>query len=328
MEALEKYTNIINQAIAEHFDTEKSILHRIGQESVIEGGKRIRGLLCLLACELGCGDHRPAIPVAVGYELYHAASLIQDDIIDNSDERRGQPSLLKKYGLNRALLISDFLLFELNNILAAHATLLSPQQLSEILAAFGECAQLATLGEYLDLEIGDNENSTLDDYIKMVEYKTGALISAATISGGIVGGASKEEIQILRTYAENHGIAYQIYDDLLDITGDPKKIGKPVFNDLAGGKKNLVIFHLLMCLDKAQDPRKANIQALVKQKGTSEEDKQYVRDLLAEFGSVEYARELADKYCSVAMEGVHKLQNEEVKQTLITLSEYLSTRYY
>ncbi len=328
MEAIERYTEVINQAIAQHFDTSASELHAISQASVIGGGKRIRGLLCLLACELGCGDYQRAIPVAVGYELYHAASLIQDDIIDNSDERRGQPSLFKQYGLSKALLISDFLLFELNNILATHAGAMSQEQLAKVLAAFGECAQLATLGEYLDLKIAEGEESGLDDYLKMVEYKTGALISAATISGGIIGGASDEEIQILRVYAESHGIAYQIYDDLLDITGDPKKLGKPVFNDLAGGKKNLVIFHLLMSLDKTNDPRKAQVLELVKQQGTSDADKAFIRGLLDEFGSVEYARDLAAHYCDLALAGVEKLGNQKIRESLVALSQYLATRYY
>ncbi len=327
MKEIQAYIDKPNAAISIYFDEQQSDLHCLAKEAVVNGGKRIRGLLCLLSCEAVSGSYSDAIAIAVGYEFYHAAALLQDDIIDCADYRRGELSAYKKYGVNITLLTSDFLLFELNQILAKSTKSIDNERLSLILAAFGKYAQLATLGEYLDIKLGNGESLELSDYIEMVTYKTGALLSAAAVTGAIIGHATPEEIEILTTYTDNHGIAYQIYDDILDITGTPEKIGKPTFNDLVGGKKNILILHLLSELATRKDERKSFIEGLINKKHISNEDKAQVLSLLNELNSIQYANNLANHYHNLGLEALARLKVSNAKDQLIKLSSYLSTRY-
>lgn len=322
------YIKEIDTAIINYFDPKESDLHLLAKNSVINGGKRIRGLLCLLSCELVSGSYSNAVLIAVGYEFYHAAALIQDDIIDNAEFRRGEPSIYKKHGLNTALLISDFLLFELNHILAQYSNYVDNYRVSLILSAFGKYAQQTTLGEYLDIQLGKKETINLSDYINMVSYKTGALLTASAVTGAIIGNATQKEINILREYSDNHGIAYQIHDDILDLTSNPDKIGKPIFKDIVGSKKNILIVHILLQLNKLKDKRKIVVENIISKKSINDSDKKYILDLIDEFSSVEYARNLADKYSDFALNALYKLEDTKPKRLLIELSSYLSTRYY
>ncbi len=325
---MDKYIKEIDVAIINHFNPDESDLHLLARNVVINGGKRIRGLLCLLSCELVSGSYSKAVLIAAGYEFYHAAALLQDDIIDNAEFRRGEASVHKKYGINTALLISDFLLFELHNILAKYSETNDKKKISLILNTFGKYAQQTALGEYLDIQLGKNENINLSDYITMVSYKTGALLVASAVTGAIVGDATKDEITILCGYSENHGIAYQIYDDILDVIGNPDTLGKPIFNDINGRKKNILIIHILLQLDKLNDKRKIIVENIIREKSTNDSDKNYILTLIDEFSSIDYANNLANKYSNIALDKLKKLEDSKPKHLLIELSSYLSTRYY
>jgi len=324
---IDNYIKEIDTAITNYFDPKQSDLHLLAQNAIVNGGKRIRGLLCLLSCELVSGSYSNAILIAAGYEFYHAAALIQDDIIDNAEFRRGESSTYKKHGVNTALLISDFLLFELHNILAQYSKNVDNYKVSLILSTFGKYAQQTTLGEYLDIQLGKKENLNLSDYITMVSYKTGALLTASAVTGAIIGSATQIELNIIREYSDNHGIAYQIHDDILDITGNPDKMGKPIFKDICGGKKNILVIHVLIQLAKLKDKRKIILENIISKKSIDDSDKKYILSLVDEFKAIEYATNLADKYSNFALNALAKLKDSKSKRLLMDLSSYLSTRY-
>ena len=218
--------------------------------SLTLGGKRIRPIIMLEFCKLFGGDIQNVINFAVALEMIHTYSLIHDDLpcMDNDDMRRGKPSCHIKFGEDIALLAGDTLLTESFKIAAnskAHDCLKI-----KAISILAERAGLHGMigGQVMDLSFEKNKPD-LDLLRTMYIKKTGCLISAAAEIGAIIGGATDEEIAITKNYAVNLGLAFQIIDDILDVTGDEAVLGKPIGSDDENGKTTFVT---LLGLDKAK----------------------------------------------------------------------------
>lgn len=218
--------------------------------SLTLGGKRIRPIIMLEFCKLFGGDIQNVINFAVALEMIHTYSLIHDDLpcMDNDDMRRGKPSCHIKFGEDIALLAGDTLLTESFKIAAnskAHDSLKI-----KAISILAERAGLHGMigGQVMDLSFEKNKPD-LDLLRTMYIKKTGCLISAAAEIGAIIGGATDEEVAIAKNYAVNLGLAFQIIDDILDVTGDEAVLGKPIGSDDENGKTTFVT---LLGLDKAK----------------------------------------------------------------------------
>lgn len=289
------------------------------------GGKRVRATLALLWCEVISGDYRPAIPLAVAYELAHASALVQDDIIDHSDVRRGTESITAKYGLPTAILASDLLLFNVPKMVAMYGNLESGK-LARIFDLVGEACRATTWGEYLDLEMANGKEVTLRDYEEMIRLKTSTLLSAPCTSGALVGGASDDESTIASRFGEALGMAYQVQDDTLDLIGDESELGKPVFTDLRGGKKSIVLIH---CASHCSADDQDFISSLLNRSGPYSKGEIFkLRRLIEKSESVEYARAKVLKYTSEAKVALTSVPESKAKSLLLELADYLATRYY
>jgi len=192
------------------------------------GGKRVRPTLSLLACETLDGEEATAVDYAVGIELVHNATLVVDDIIDESDVRRGTPAAWREFGHGPAIVTSDGLLGE------AFALFTDDERAMERVSA-------------ALLELGQGEASELlarpeteAEYVRLAERKTGALFRAAAELGAIAADASPETVDAFGQYAERVGVAFQIRDDVLDATADPETIGKPAGRDAAMDRPSIV----------------------------------------------------------------------------------------
>ncbi len=218
--------------------------------SLTLGGKRIRPILLLEFCKLFGGDDQDAIPFAVALEMIHTYSLIHDDLpcMDNDDMRRGQPSCHINYGEDIALLAGDTLLTESFGICAKSN--ISPKKIIRTISVLSERAGLNGMigGQVMDLSFEKNPPDKKLLEIMCIK-KTGCLISAAAEIGAIVGGATDEEIVIAKSFALNLGIAFQIIDDILDITGDEKLLGKKIGSDAENQKTT---FATLLGLENAR----------------------------------------------------------------------------
>lgn len=316
--------------------SEPTTLQRAAGEALSTGGKRVRAVLALLWCEVFSGEYRRAIPVAIAYELAHATALIQDDIIDHSDLRRGKESTVAKYGLSNAVLASDLLLFHVPKMVAKYSDL-SSERLCWLFDLVGESCRSTIWGEFLDLEMAAAPTSESCDvsekeYEEMIRLKTASLLGAPSASGAIVGGASKEEIKTAYSFGECLGMAYQIQDDLLDLMGDDATLGKPVFTDLKGGKKNVVLIHALKhCSEKE---RRFLVSLLGREGLYGESEIQRARRVFSGCGSVEYAQAKVARYVNEgrmvlrAFLDTKKHHDSSALQRLLELSEYLSRRYF
>ena len=207
--------------------------------SLMAGGKRLRPILCLAACEAVGGNCRLALPAAGALEMIHTYSLVHDDLpaMDNDDMRRGRPTCHKAFDEATAVLAGDALLTSAFHILSKADTRLSPEVQMEVLGVVSRASGAMGMieGQMRDI-LAEGHPLTLDALKALHALKTGALIGASVESGAVVGGASQHERHALLTYAEKIGLAFQVVDDILNVEGDPLVMGKGVGTDEALNK--------------------------------------------------------------------------------------------
>lgn len=248
MQKFKDYQNMIETALKGFLPqgkfTEQTLIDSM-EYSLMVGGKRIRPLLTLLFCELCGEDAKKALPYACAVEMIHTYSLIHDDLpcMDDDDYRRGKPSNHKVYGEDIATLSGDAmqsLAFEI---------MLSPESVSDVTAEKAVkaahtlakyCGTLGMVGgQVIDIE-SENKNAGIETLSEMDEKKTGALIKAACEMGCIIGGATQKQVESATQYAHSIGLAFQIVDDILDVTSTSEELGKPVGSDSDNNKSTYV----------------------------------------------------------------------------------------
>ncbi len=204
--------------------------------SLLAGGKRLRPVLCIATCELAGGTVDMAMPTACALEMIHTMSLIHDDLpaMDNDDMRRGKPTNHKVFGEDIAILAGDGLLAYAFEFIATQTQGVSPENLVKVIAKLGRAVGAAGLvgGQVLDLDSEGQPNISLDTLNFIHTHKTGALLEACVVCGGLLAGASASDLKRLSRYAQNIGLAFQIVDDILDITASSDILGKTVGKDL------------------------------------------------------------------------------------------------
>jgi geranylgeranyl diphosphate synthase, type II len=208
--------------------------------SLLAGGKRLRPILCLATCEMTGGGVEMAMPTACALEMIHTMSLIHDDLpaMDNDDYRRGKLTNHKVFGEDIAILAGDGLLAYAFEYVASKTQNVPPQKILEVIARLGRTVGAAGLvgGQVLDLESEGKTDISVDTLTFIHTHKTGALLETSVVSGAILAGASDEDIQRLTKYAQNIGLAFQIVDDILDITATQEELGKTAGKDLQAQK--------------------------------------------------------------------------------------------
>ena len=248
---MNNYREAIEQALARYIpkpDGQNDVLYEAVAYALLDGGKRIRPTLTLEFCNLCGGRAEWAMPFACAVEMIHAYSLVHDDLpcMDNDDLRRGKPSVHKKYGEATALLVGDALL----NL--AFETCLHPDNVNDIPAerivrAAGTLARAAGLSGMIGGQCMDLQSEGISIPVETLETlhrkKTGALIRATAVMGVQAAGGSAEQEKSAETYADRIGLAFQIVDDILDVTGDSATIGKPAGSDEQNEKSTYVKFY-------------------------------------------------------------------------------------
>ena len=208
--------------------------------SLLAGGKRLRPILCLATCDLMGGTEVMAMPTACALEMIHTMSLIHDDLpaMDNDDFRRGKPTNHKVYGDDIAILAGDGLLAYAFEFVATQTKNVAPENIIRVVAALGRTVGAAGLvgGQVLDLESEGKPDITAETLSFIHTHKTGALLETSVVSGAILADADEEDIKRLSNYAKNIGLAFQIIDDILDITATDEQLGKTAGKDLQAQK--------------------------------------------------------------------------------------------
>jgi len=256
--------------------------------------------------------------------LAHTASLTQDDIIDESPTRHNKPTAHTKYSVTTAILISDMLIFEIFEQLSRYAnTDLSTKRVAALIGNVAKAAKEAAEGEFLEMQLSKKRDPSVEDYLKLARLKTGALFGAAAASGGIVGEAEQEVVADLYEYGRNLGVAFQMMDDVLDITGATEQTGKPMLMDLQNNAGNIVLIHALA----HADPQTRNeIRGLMARSEYGLADALEVQGILDDLGSVEFASKSCLKQASIARERLKSLPDSKARQILEELTRWLEGR--
>lgn len=214
--------------------------------SFLPAGKRVRPLLCLLACEEVGGPPGYAIPAAAALEILHNFSLVHDDIEDGDETRRHRPTVWKLWGIPQAINVGDgmFALAFAAMQRTAEQGVTSARTLAA-LRTFTAMAVALTEGQHLDMSFEQRDDVTVAEYIRMIQGKTAALIGASVAIGALIGGATAAQDEALQRFGQAIGVSFQIQDDILGIWGDPAVTGKAAGNDILRKKKSLPLLHAL-----------------------------------------------------------------------------------
>ena len=216
------------------------------------GGKRIRPVLALLACQLFDNAIEKALNPALAIEVFHNFTLLHDDIMDEAEMRRNQPTVHIKWDENRAILSGDAMLIKAYQLLAQ----CNPAVLKPILDIFSKTSVEVCEGQQFDMEFESRNDVSIDEYINMIRLKTAVLLAGSLKIGAICGGASESDADLLYRFGAGIGIAFQLKDDYLDVYGDPDKFGKNIGGDICCNKKT---FLLIKALEKADAATKAEL---------------------------------------------------------------------
>jgi geranylgeranyl diphosphate synthase type I len=284
------------------------------------GGKRLRPLLSFLSCEAVGGTPSDTIPYGVALELIHTFTLIHDDLMDHDEERRGLPAVHTLFGEDTAILAGDALFAKAFEV--ASQTPVKDSILTILTRDLSRMTQEICEGQQLDMDFEYRDDVSETDFLEMIEKKTAKMFEYATYGGALIGGASKNEADALRQYGKSLGLAFQIWDDCLDLVGD-ETLGKPLGSDIREGKKTLVYIHTLPYLTSKE---KKIVTRIFGNKAASKKDIQSVISLLKKTGSIEYAGAQASKFVSQACTSLDILQESIAKNSLSTIASYAIER--
>ena len=238
MQKILDYISIIDEELKNTIiKKEPAALYNPISYTINLGGKRIRPALLMLANNLFGGKDKDALNSALGIEVFHNFSLVHDDIMDQAPLRRGNQSVYKKWNTNIAILSGDVMLIQAIQLLSKDHT----TSLSEILTVFNTTAVQVCEGQQFDMDFETSATVSIDDYLKMIELKTAVLLGCSLKIGAIIGKAIPDDANHIYEFGKNLGVAFQLMDDVLDLYGDPEKVGKRVGGDVITNKKTYLL---------------------------------------------------------------------------------------
>jgi geranylgeranyl pyrophosphate synthase len=279
------------------------------------GGKRLRPTLTLMAASFYPVDKEKAYSLAAAVELLHTATLVHDDLIDNSLFRRGLPTLSASWSPGATILTGDYLF-------ARSAELAAETENVRVIMIFAQTLRTIVGGELQQLfRDGQGNIPTMEEYHQRIYAKTASLFAAGTQTGSILCGAPENEIQALRDYGYHLGMAFQVVDDILDFQGDEDRIGKPVANDLRQGIATLPV----MCFVR-KSPDHPTILKAVRREPINDEDILAVVEQIRVSGCVDEAMTEARRFARQAQADLEVLPDNAYRQAMHGLADYAVAR--
>lgn len=309
----------INKILSNALKGRKPVsLYEPGAYILNSGGKRLRPLLVLFSAKAVGGSFKNAYNAAAAVEMLHNFTLVHDDIMDNADKRRGRLTLHKKYDHNTAILAGDSLLS------VAYEYLLKDCNGSakDLISAFTHGLIEVCEGQSLDTDFESRKKVFLSEYITMIKKKTAAMAEMCCRIGALLGGGTKAQVNALGNYGLNLGIAFQIQDDLLDISADEKKFGKTIGGDLVEGKKT---FLFLEALEKSKGEDRKRLLNVIERKGIRSNQVLIYKQLYEKLGVLDDAQKAIRHYTNEALKSL-KLLDEEKRKFFFWLADSLINR--
>jgi len=287
----EELKSIVNKAILNiTYEADADHLYDPVKYIMSIGGKRLRPIMTLMACNLYCDSIDNAIIPAVGLEVFHNFTLVHDDIMDNSPVRRGSETVHTKWNANQAILSGDVMAFVANDCIAQAPESVMPG----ILKVYNRVAREVCIGQQLDMDFETTPYVTHEEYLRMVELKTAVLIAGSLRIGAMIGGAGATDCDLISSFGLNLGMAFQVQDDILDTFGDPQLFGKRIGGDIVANKKTLL---LIKAFELASGASLKKLQALTSKTDINREEKiKAVIGIYNDLGIKDWASDLARQY--------------------------------
>jgi geranylgeranyl diphosphate synthase type II len=305
-----------------YFEKEPKGLYEPLAYTMVSGGKRIRPLLALLSCKLFDGDIEKVLKPAYGVELFHNFTLLHDDIMDNSEIRRGRPSVYKKFGINAGILSGDLMM-----VLALKLASERDEKVhNEMYQLMVQTSIELYEGQQYDVDFENRNDVTQDEYLKMIELKTAVLLGCSLQIGAIVAEASLDYQHKIYEFGRNIGLSFQIQDDYLDTFGD-EQVGKRIGGDILNNKKTLL---LITALQKANTEQKLALDKWIATNNDDEAKIKAVSQLYIETGAMEYCKNLSKTYFDKAVQYLNLLENvdPQAKKQLFEIAQLIINRNF
>jgi octaprenyl-diphosphate synthase len=296
------------------FQSDVALIPIIGEYIVNSGGKRLRPLFLLLSADLAGYKGYKRVILAAVIEALHTASLIHDDVVDEAEIRRGKKSVNRIWGNQVVVLLGDYLYAKALHLSVAQNSLPIMEALSRATSQMAE-------GEILQLLKASDPTISLEDYLKIITYKTAGLIAAGCRIAGFLAELPQEKIQALTDFGYNIGIAFQMIDDILDYVAEEDKLGKKLGKDLMEGKITLPIIELLKI-----SKEKEEIIGFINNKTFSEENLSKIIYYLKKYNCITNSMDIAKRYIEKAKNSLLLFPPSSYRQTLFEISDYILQR--
>jgi octaprenyl-diphosphate synthase len=306
----------VDEVIRIRLDSDVVLIRTIAQYIVASGGKRLRPALVLLSA--AAFGERPVArhDLAAVIEFIHTATLLHDDVVDESSLRRGRKTANAEFGNAASVLVGDFLYSRAFQMIVEAGSL-------RVMKVLADATNVIAEGEVLQLLNVHDADTDEEKYLRVIRYKTAKLFEAATQVGAIVGGASLEAEAALAEYGMHLGTAFQLIDDVLDYSGDLTETGKNLGDDLAEGKPTLPLIYAMRAGNAAE---RALVRHAIEHGGKA--DLEGVVAAIGRVGALDYAREQAQREAATAMERLRFLSDSPLRDSLLQLAHFSVERTF
>lgn len=305
----------VNTLIIARMQSHIPTIAELAEYLIASGGKRIRPLLTL-ASAYACGSVQKSVGLAAAVEFIHSATLLHDDVVDESAQRRGKAAANTVFGNKTTILVGDFLFARAFELMVESDDI-------RILDILARASRIIAEGEVLQMSLIGNIDITLQQYEAIIDAKTAALFSAATHAGALSAGADDKTALALRTYGHHLGMAFQMVDDLIDYAGVATRMGKDSGDDFREGKLTLPV---ILAVAKADASEKDFWGRTMQDHNQKDGDLEQARALIARHGSLAEGRILAQKHVTAARQALSALPQSEMKAVLDELLDFVVAR--
>lgn len=306
----------VEKRLFDNINTNIPLLSEASVHLIKAGGKRLRPGFALLAARMYMSDLEKAIPLAVSLELIHMASLVHDDVIDNSEIRRGTETVKKRWGNRMSIYAGDY-------ILARSLAVVNEYNRPDVVDVLADASMKICEGEIKQMLSCYDVEQGLKDYLRRIQCKTALLISVSCQLGAMISDAPPAEIAALKKYGYYVGMAFQITDDILDLVADEKTLGKPTGNDIRQGIVTLPVIYALKFL-----PERQKLSDMLSSPDICRSQTASMIDMVARSGGIDYAYEASRKYAYLAQQQLGLLPDKPEKEILSDIADFILVRKF
>ena len=317
-EMLDGDMRAVNALILKHMDSPVALIPQLASYLIAAGGKRVRPLLTLACTAIYNGEMERAHRLAAAVEFIHTATLLHDDVVDESTQRRGQDAANLIFGNQASVLVGDFLFSRAFQLMTADGSL-------DVLRILSNASAVIAEGEVMQLSAANDINTSMDQYLSIIEAKTAALFAAACEVGPVIAKAGEHQANAMRAFGLNMGIAFQIIDDTLDYNASREKLGKTIGDDFREGKLTAPV---LYALENANDEERAFWQRTFGDRQQTEDDLKNAIQIFEKYDAIKKSETLAYSYKDKAIQALDAVPNTQLTQTLKHLTEFIVMREF